>query len=578
MCGIFCSILHNVGLHSLKIPNALKEILRNRGPDVQDEIIVDYDAGQIIFSGNVLWQQGESIQKQPVVTNDFIFLFNGDIYNLPKPESMSDTSWIASKISECRNNENKLLQLLKKWEGPHCFIIYDKRDQILYFSRDALGRNSLIIERIPKGLHLLSTSHCFENDKLSLELPPLGLYKVNINDLTSCILHPWQPLNNYCVELLSRLDQLVGWKTTVESPMSPEWMLKSKLTFDYDFYKYTYTDSHVDLYNKLISHPQIKESLATLHKLLSNSVRNRVTNKAPLCRLCLEKMTTLCEHAKLCILFSGGIDCTILALLANEFVAQNEPIELINVAFESVEDQNISEKLWDVPDRKTALLSINELKQLCPKRCWKLLEVNVTRRELDQTLTTRIRHLIYPLETVLDESLGCAFWFASHCDSSTARVALIGSGADELFGGYARHRKSFMHCQGSATERQLAVHNELEMDWQRIPARNLARDDRVIADNGKTARSPFIEENVVKFIRSLEVYQKCCFCFPEGVGDKLLLRLYGYQIGLRGVVLLKKRAIQFGSRIANKKHKAVHQSDTLKQKLATKVNLSHEFS
>ncbi|KAH8356658.1 hypothetical protein KR084_009586 [Drosophila pseudotakahashii] len=569
MCGIFCSVLQSGGLYSSNFPNLLKEILRNRGPDVQDEVVLDYDAGQIILAGSVLWQQGESVRKQPVVADDFIFLFNGDIYNLPKPESMSDTSWISSQISECRYEEHKLLKLLKEWEGPHCLIIYNKRNQILYFSRDTLGRNSLIIERIPKGLNLLSTSHYFENEKVSLELPPLGLYRVKVNDLTSCVLHPWQPLNDYAIQLLSKLDRAVGWKTTVESQIAPEWMIKSKLTFDYDFYKFPYIDSHMDLYKKLIGHQEINESLTTLHKLLLDSVRNRVTNMTPFCRLCLKKWNyeTVCRHAKLCILFSGGIDCTVLALLANEFVPENEPIELINVAFESVKGQNMSEKLWDVPDRKTSLLSINELRKLCPKRCWNLLEVNVTRLELEQHLTTRIKHLIYPLETVLDESLGCAFWFASHCASSSARVALIGSGADELFGGYTRHRNSFRHCLGGALERQLAVQHELEMDWQRIPARNLARDDRVIADNGKTARSPFIEENVVKFIRSLEAYQKCCFSFPEGVGDKLLLRLYGYQIGLRDVVLLKKRAVQFGSRIANKNQNAAHQSNTLKLKL-----------
>ncbi|KRK05143.1 uncharacterized protein Dyak_GE28580 [Drosophila yakuba] len=312
-----------------------------------------------------------------------------------------------------------------------------------------------------------------------------------------------------------------------------------------------------DLYKNLIAQSEIKETLSIIHTLLSDSIKNRVKNTAPLCRLCLQQLniSLACRHAKLCILFSGGIDCTILALLANQNVPVNEPIELINVAFESVKGQNISEKLWDVPYRITSLVSVNELKQLCPERHWNLLEVNVTR--------SRIKHLIYPLDTVLDESLGCAFWFASHCFQSTARVALNGSGADELFVGYTRYRNSFKRCLGNDLDHQLAVQNELEVDWQRISARNLARDDRVIADNGKTARSPFIEENFVKFIRSLEVYQKCCFGFPEGVGDKLLLRLYGYQIGLRDVVYLRKRAIQFGSRIANKKQNATHQSDYL---------------
>ncbi|XP_052854736.1 asparagine synthetase domain-containing protein CG17486 [Drosophila gunungcola] len=565
MCGIFCSILQDAKLYSNNIESPLTEILRNRGPDVQDELVLNYDDGHIILAGSVLWQQGEKVQKQPVVADNFIFLYNGDFYNLPKPESMSDTSWIAKRFSECRSEKN-LLNLLKQWEGPHCLIIYDKRDQTLYFSRDTLGRNSLIIERISKGLNLLSTSHYSESEKISLELPPLGIYRIKVNDLTACILHPWQPLNEYNNQLLLNLDIAVGWKTTVESPISPEWMLKSKLRFDYEFYKFPYIDNHVDLYNNIISQPQIKESLTTLHQLLCDSVRNRVRNTAPACRLCLTKLglKTKCNHAKICILFSGGIDCTILALLANQFVSDNEPIELINVAFESIEGQNISEILWDVPDRRTSLLAIEELKKLCPKRCWNLLKVNVTRSELQQHLNTHIKHLIYPLETVLDESLGCVFWFASHCTSSTARVALIGSGADELFGGYARHRNTFRRCLGSDMEHYMAVEIELEVDWQRIPARNLARDDRVIADNGKTARSPFIEENFVKFIRSLEAYQKCCFSFPEGVGDKLLLRLYGYQIGLREVVFLRKRAMQFGSRIANKKQNASHLSENLK--------------
>uniref|UniRef100_A0A6P4EII0 Asparagine synthetase domain-containing protein CG17486-like n=2 Tax=Drosophila rhopaloa TaxID=1041015 RepID=A0A6P4EII0_DRORH len=573
MCGIFCSVLQDTVLYSNNIQSSLREILRNRGPDAQDELVLDYNGGQIILAGSVLWQQGEKVQKQPVVAGNFIFLFNGDIYNLPKPESMSDTFWIASRFSECRNIKN-ILKLLEQWEGPHCFIIYDKCNQILYFSRDSLGRNSLIIERIPKGLNLLSTSHYCENEKISLELPPLGIYQVEVSDLTACVLHPWQPLNEYEIQLLRNLDIAVDLKTTVADPISPEWMLKSKLGFDYDFYKFSYTDNHVNLYNNIISQPQIGESLTTLHKLLCDSVRDRVKNTAPFCRLCLTKLSlkTECRHAKVCILFSGGIDCTILALLAHKFVPVNEPIELINVAFESIEGQNISENLWDVPDRRTSSMSINELKKLCPERCWNMLQVNVTRRELQHNLTKHIKHLIYPLETVLDESLGCAFWFASNCTSSTARVALIGSGADELFGGYARYRNTFRRCLGTELERQLAVQIELDLDWQRIPARNLARDDRVIADNGKTARSPFIEENVVKFIRSLEAYQKCCFSFPEGVGDKLLLRLYGYHMGLREVVLLKKRAIQFGSRIANKKQNASFKSDNLKLQSFSSLN------
>ncbi|KAH8391706.1 hypothetical protein KR009_001711, partial [Drosophila setifemur] len=562
MCGIYFSTSRDDGSHSTIFSNALKEIWINRGPDMQDELVLDYDAGNIFFAGCVLWQQGENAQKQPVVEGDFIILFNGDLYNIQKPDSMSDTLWLAKKVSEC-SNVNEILSLLKLLEGPHCLIIYNKRDQALYFSRDAFGRNSLIIERNPSGLSLLSTSRLFARDgSSSLELPPLGLYRLKVDNLKTCILHPWQPLNEYTEQLIRNLDVAMGWKTVIESIISPDWLLKSELEFDYNLYKYKFNKDQKNLYDNLISQPQIKTALSTLDKLLSASVESRVKNTPPFCSLCIRQINlkNVCRHAKCCILFSGGIDCTILALLANKHVPAEEPIELINVAFEKIGKQNQHEKLWNVPDRNTALMSLNELKKLCPDRIWNLLEVNVTRLELQQKLSTHIKHLIFPLQTVLDESLGCAFWFASHAAASTSRVALVGSGADELFGGYSRHRKSYMRFVGNENIRQLAVKNELELDWQRLPARNLARDDRVIADNGKTARTPFIEENFVRFVRSLEPNQKCCFSFPEGVGDKLLLRLYGYKLGLLDVVFLKKRAIQFGSKIANKKQHATHPS------------------
>ncbi|XP_022222009.2 asparagine synthetase domain-containing protein CG17486-like [Drosophila obscura] len=566
MCGIFCAINQNT-VSCIELNNTLKTVLNNRGPDVQDELLL----GNVLLSGSVLWQQGESIQKQPVIEGDCVLLFNGDLYNLEKPDSMSDTLWLAKRLSECHCDE-EILAVLKELEGPYCLILYT--NQMLYFARDALGRNSLIIEHNQQGFHLLSTSFYSGIDELStLELPPLGLYKLKIDTLSSCVLFPWQTLNEYTHHQLSTLDLAMGWKTMIKRTISPDWLLKSQLDFDFDFYKVAYIDNHEQLYENLLSFPQIQLALATFNKLLQSSVASRVKTP-PFCRDCLKIVqNTRCTHAKVCILFSGGIDCTVLAILADRYVPAEEPIELINVAFERITAQNTAatQEYWNVPDRKTALQSYTELKRICPKRCWNLIEVDVNRQELQLHLSKHIHHLIYPLQTVLDESLGCAFWFATHTTYSSARVAVIGSGADELFGGYNRHRNAYRHCLGDDRERQLVVQNELEKDWQRIPARNLARDDRVIADNGKTARAPFIEENVVQFVRSLEPKQKCCYSFPEGVGDKLLLRLYGYQLGLRDAVLLKKRAIQFGSRIADKKQHAAQHSIYLQFKLANSL-------
>lgn len=141
---------------------------------------------------------------------------------------------------------------------------------------------------------------------------------------------------------------------------------------------------------------------------------------------------------------------------------------------------------------------------------------------------------------------------------------MIGSGADEMFGGYTRHRNAFLRqYEGVELMPFERLENELEFDFNRLPSRNLARDDRVIGDHGVTARSPYLEEDLVYFVRSLHPFQKCYHGLEQGVGDKLLLRLCGFRLGLRDAANLKKRAMQFGSRIADRKQNAKDKSEML---------------
>jgi hypothetical protein len=101
-----------------------------------------------------------------------------------------------------------------------------------------------------------------------------------------------------------------------------------------------------------------------------------------------------CHHSKIGVLFSGGLDSTILAALADEFVPHDEPIDLLNVAFEremkeylnkkqsrKVKHLDLSQDEEDkylVPDRITGKRASDDLKTLYPNRQWNFVQVNHT--------------------------------------------------------------------------------------------------------------------------------------------------------------------------------------------------------
>lgn len=91
---------------------------------------------------------------------------------------------------------------------------------------------------------------------------------------------------------------------------------------------------------------------------------------------------------------------------------------------------------------------------------------------------------------------------------------------------------------------------KLQMDLDRIPVRNLGRDDRVISSLGKEVRHPFLSLSFVKYVAHLPVHYKLDPRLDLGVGDKMILRLAAKQLGLVEASTRKKRAMQFGTHSA----------------------------
>lgn len=91
---------------------------------------------------------------------------------------------------------------------------------------------------------------------------------------------------------------------------------------------------------------------------------------------------------------------------------------------------------------------------------------------------------------------------------------------------------------------------QLQLELDRIPLRNLGRDDRVISSRGKETRHPFLSLSVVSFLAQIPVHMKLDPRLESGVGEKLLLRLAARKLGLVEASGRKKRAMQFGSHSA----------------------------
>ncbi|KAK9816929.1 hypothetical protein WJX72_007151 [[Myrmecia] bisecta] len=151
--------------------------------------------------------------------------------------------------------------------------------------------------------------------------------------------------------------------------------------------------------------------------------------------------------------------------------------------------------------------------EMAAKQVLKALERAVAVRHREHLLS-----LLAPARTIMDLNIGAALWLAARgkgrmrlvhgCAQavpegpgqwfrSAARVVLLGHGADEQCAGYGRHRTHFrLHgWQG--------LQNELAVDMRRLWQRNLGRDDRLVADHGREARHPFLDEDFMALLLEL---------------------------------------------------------------------------
>ncbi|KAJ6627189.1 asparagine synthase-domain-containing protein [Mycena sp. CBHHK59/15] len=538
MCGVFfCARRAQDDTPSLQnLCERLQDVNAARGPDSQDAQRVLLTASDNLSNSTAgynrviildlfaseLRLRGRDPVVQPHEQDGNIFCWNGE-------------------IAKEENDGVKLFHALRLLETPEqsAMGFYRLTDlqaasQRVFFARDPLGRRSLLIHK-PSARNpycLLASVSAGSDPSCDFEeVSTEYIHCLNLGDLIDA--NDIASAFNSCVTSIPRSSAaaLYGEPCRVNDELPPDgWPLISSLE----------TPDHLaQAVDDLIDH-------------LNRSVELRVRD--------IPQSSDRKGMARVAVLFSGGIDSTVLAFLAHKHILLNEPIDLLNVAFENprkikVQTEGYINKRqkrpptnppppYMVPDRVTGLQEVEELRRICP-RVWNFVEVNVPYEE-SQAAHPVVESLMLPGKTIMDLSLALAFDPDAQPIPYTtpARVLLNGLGSDELLGGYGRHRTAY------GTGGWKAVIDELQLEINRIPSRNLGRDDRVISSHGKETRHPFLSLTVVSFLARLPVYLKTDPRAETGLGDKMLLRLAAKKLGLVEASRRKKRAMQFGSHSA----------------------------
>ncbi|EED24306.1 asparagine synthase related protein [Talaromyces stipitatus ATCC 10500] len=562
--------------------------LRNRGPDNYHTHLVKLESPglstsapetiYLTFISSVLALRGDHVTSQPLVDTDSnsVLCWNGEAWKINgELIDGNDTQLVFQELieasryrhdvgesEESRLNDSvaRLTNIISNIRGPFAFVFYDGVHRRLYFSRDCLGRRSLLRGQDDHG-NLKICSVCDALPGASFE--EVECDGVHVIDLSRISLSK----DPEGTRSISYEVEVIPWSygstdaPRLKNPVAP--MNRTSPSTD---------------------PPSLSLSSSCVHTLedeLRLSVEVRVRNIPQLGH------GNPGTDAKVGVLFSGGLDCTLLARLAHDALPKEESIDLINVAFENPrvaaalkaknEKVNGNEEMTSIyescPDRITGRAGHAELQKVCPDRVWRFVAVNVPFQDFTAHRDEVIQ-LIRPHNTEMDLSIACALYFASRGqgvvttnDSSdatttyttTARVLLSGLGADELFAGYGRHGIAF------ARKGFQGLIDEIDLDVGRLGKRNLGRDDRVISNWGREARFPFLDEEFVSWATQTPVWERCGFGTAKAKpipdddlgqiaenldSEKKALRLLALKLGMIKTAREKKRAIQFGSRTA----------------------------
>jgi len=239
-----------------------------------------------------------------------------------------------------------------------------------------------------------------------------------------------------------------------------------------------------------------------------------------------------CSGSEVGLVFSAGIDSTLIGVLASKYCR----LQAYSVGIKGSHDLDYARKI------------AGEL-------LFKVNIVEVSEQEIERELPRIVK--VVKTASPLDISVAIPFYFASkQAGKDGLKIVLCGQGADELFGGYNR----YIELLAKGTYEQLE--ELMKKDLKELPKSNLERDIRVCKSNGVKLEIPFLNKKFVEFVQEIPVQlkvkevsdlEKADYDCIDEIGDmkfirKYILRKIAEKAGVpKAVIHREKKAAQYGS-------------------------------
>lgn len=443
MCGILGRVNFN---KNKKFPTPSVRFLLKRGPDG----IGQYSNGDIAFYYTrlaVIDDKGAS--NQPIINSDFILICNGEIYNYDEINKIGNFYYSTTSDCEAIIHVYKLFGIegFRLLDGTFSFALYDKKNNKIILHRDNIGKKPLYFLADENQLIFASNVTAIAdnyNGKLHINRKQIEFYLANgfISPQETIFeeIKPILPGEIYEIDLAAKR-------------IKKDFLGKECQEYkDFDF-------SDRELVQKKIE------------ELMAEAVFKRLKNiKEPV------------------LLFSGGIDSTVLAYFMLKFNRRTRIISLKQpIRF-----------LYDEPFIKYASGVLNK----------EVIFVSIFNKTFYKNLDSFIENLDQPLSIYSYYILSALSLKAKEF----GKVLFTGDGGDEVFLGYGEIDDWFSKDDQRPESASIQVGPAWNVAFSSYAIKTITADlighgfvkiDKAVAENQMEARCPFLDWNLMCFARNI---------------------------------------------------------------------------